>query len=190
MKTPKLFMLLLGCRPAGRNTEQHDIFFSIGNSMKDILPDIQNFWPDSGPIHLDAWREITEVDGHKVSIILNSVNASPKKNELNLFFINLGGYKPDAFDEFHYKMLAVAPLQSQAIKQAKETAFYTHTGFKGAESHIDDKFGIDIDDLYLIKDILPSHCKEKYSIEITKDTTMLKDEWHLGYKLLKKLGNQ
>ena len=33
----KLFMTLIGCTPAGRNIEQHDVFFGIGNSLKDIV---------------------------------------------------------------------------------------------------------------------------------------------------------
>ncbi|MGN6440105.1 MAG: DUF1543 domain-containing protein [Agriterribacter sp.] len=33
-------MLLLGCKPAGRHTEQHDVFFGIGASLKDLIPDI------------------------------------------------------------------------------------------------------------------------------------------------------
>ncbi|MEP6700612.1 MAG: DUF1543 domain-containing protein, partial [Bacteroidota bacterium] len=31
---PKLFMLLIGCKPLGRNIEQHDIFFGIGETIK------------------------------------------------------------------------------------------------------------------------------------------------------------
>ena len=30
-------MVLLGCRPPGRFTEQHDIFFGIGNSLKELV---------------------------------------------------------------------------------------------------------------------------------------------------------
>ena len=52
-----LFMTMVGCRPAGRNTEQHDVFFGIGKEVKDIIPDLYNFWPEAKrKIHLDAWR--------------------------------------------------------------------------------------------------------------------------------------
>ena len=37
-------MLLLGCRPTGRNTEQHDIYFGIAKSLKDLIPEIKSFW--------------------------------------------------------------------------------------------------------------------------------------------------
>jgi len=39
----KLFMLLLGCKPPGRHTEQHDVFFGIARSLRDLVPEIQAF---------------------------------------------------------------------------------------------------------------------------------------------------
>lgn len=51
----KLYMLMLGCKPKGRFTEQHDIFFGIGNSLKDLIPQMKIFWPEAkGQIHIDA----------------------------------------------------------------------------------------------------------------------------------------
>ncbi|ULT43418.1 DUF1543 domain-containing protein [Niabella defluvii] len=73
----KLFYLLLGCTPAGRHTEQHDVFFCIGKDLKDIIPDIKAFWRGSGKIHIDSWREVTAVDGCRISIIEKA--AKPEK---------------------------------------------------------------------------------------------------------------
>jgi len=186
--TNKLFMILLGCKPKGRHTEQHDIFFTIGKSIKDIIPHIEQFWKDGGKIHIDAWREVTEVDGNTISVMKKTT--SEKKEYAKLFFLNLGGYKPGEFEEYHYKMLAVAEKKSDAIKQAKATAFYKHTGFKGAASHIDDKYGIDVDDIYEITDILPAEIKTAYQLKITPAKKSSKDEWHLGYLNLKKLSEK
>ena len=36
----KLYMIMLGCRPEGRYTEQHDIFFGIGTSLKELIPNM------------------------------------------------------------------------------------------------------------------------------------------------------
>lgn len=188
MNEPKLFMLLLGCRPPGRHTEQHDTLFAIGTSPKDLIPQILGFWPEvKGKIHVDAWREITQVDGYAITIVLNDKPEINNDKLPKLFFINLGGYKPNEFDEFHYKMLVVGNHKNDAVKQAKETAFYKHTGFKGAPSHIDDKYGIDVDDLHEIKDILPVSMKERYSILIKPTASIFKDEMHLGYFKLDKL---
>lgn len=181
MQDLKLFMVLIGCTPKGRNTEQHDIFFSIGRSMKGLLPEIVEFWPEAeGEMHIDAWREVNQVDGRRVSI-LSRAEVKEGIEEDKLFFINLGGYRRNEFDEFHYKMLVAAPDKSQAIQQAKQTAFYKHTRFDGAESHIDDKFGVDVDDIFQIEDILPAAVKEKYSISLAPAEAAAEDELNLGY---------
>ena len=184
-----LFMTMVGCRPAGRNTEQHDVFFGIGKEVKDIIPDLYNFWPEAKrKIHLDAWRQVDFVDNFKVEIVLKegSVYRVDQEN-IKLFFINLGGYKPDEFDEFHYKILIAAPDKNTAIKRAKQTTFFIHTSFKNAQSHIDDKFGVDVDDIFEIKDILPPGLKEKYKIQLTKVLQSTVDPIHLGYMKLDKL---
>ena len=70
----KLYMIMLGCRPIGRFTEQHDIFFGIGNSLKDLIPEFKNFWKNAGSIHIDAWREVTNVENHKIRFLCNRLN--------------------------------------------------------------------------------------------------------------------
>jgi hypothetical protein len=185
MDTPKLFMLLLGCKPAGRNTEQHDIFFGIGTSLKDLKPSIEAFWPEAeGRIHIDSWREVTAVDGFTISIEERTVNAVLDSNKL--FFLNLGGYKENDLEEYHYKMIVVAPEKGKAIDTAKQTAFYKHYGFPGAVSHIDDKYGIDVDDIYEIEDILPRAIKEMYRIRVLPKTGT-EDQLKIGYLKLSNL---
>lgn len=187
MQDLKLFMMMLGCRPAGRNTEQHDMFFGIAPAIRDLVPAIKAFWPEAkGNIHVDAWREVTHVDGYQVRV-LSREEAVAEEGSDKLFFLNLGGYKAGEFDEFHYKMLVVAGNNGAAIKQAKQSAFYKHTGFKGATSHIDDKFGVDVDELYQVKDILADDIKQQYSIQITAGESSTADELHLGYFILDKL---
>ncbi|MFC4232163.1 DUF1543 domain-containing protein [Parasediminibacterium paludis] len=182
----KLYMLLLGCRPSGRFTEQHDILFAIGENPKALVPQILEFWPEAkGIIHVDAFRTVTLVDGFEISVVEKSEAIADQTNKL--FFINLGGYKRGEFDEFHYKMLVVASDKDAAIAQAKQTAFYKHTGFTGAPSHVDDKYGIDVDDVFEIKDILPKALKKKYSLAIQPTANIIADELHLGYYKLDKL---
>lgn len=178
---PKLFMLLIGCSPPGRNIEQHDVFFGIGETIKDLVPGVIEFWPGNNKLHFDAWREVTSVNGHKVEIVLN--DGKKQDSPFKLFFINLGGYKQNEFEEFHYKMVIAAADKGEAINQAKKTAFFLHTGFKGATSHIDDKYGVDVDDVYEIVDILGADIKERYSILVTpaEEDSLAEDEIHLGY---------
>ena len=81
----KLFMVMLGCRPEGRFTEQHDIFFGIGTSLKELIPNMKAFWPEAkGRIHIDAWREVTTVDNYSITI---AAKGNLKQHYQHLFFI-------------------------------------------------------------------------------------------------------
>lgn len=181
-----LFFLILGCTPKGRNTEQHDSFFGIGNSLKDLLPQMNNFWPDAGTLHIDSWREVTVVDTFAIKILPKT--EAPVNQVHKLFFLNLGGYKPGDMEEYHYKLLTVATDKSEAIAKAKQTAFFMHTGFSGANSHIDDKYGVDVDDVYEIADILPADIKAQYTIDIEEvGLPITEDQLHIGYVKLSSL---
>lgn len=174
----KLFMVVIGCTPPGRLTEQHDTFFGIAKSLKDLVPDMIAFWPEAkGFIHIDSWREVTQVDGFSIEIVKKQKIPTSEK----LFFMNLGGYKPGELEEFHYKLLAVSKTLSGATKRSMETAFYKHYGFKDATSHIDDKYGIDIDDTHKVEDILAPHFKEQFQLKITQSENHQEDELHIGY---------
>lgn len=187
MNDLKLYMLLLGCKPSGRHTEQHDVFFGIGSSLKALVPDIVDFWPEAdGKLHIDAWREVTVVDGYAINVRLRNNSAGPEKRQ-KLFFINLGGYKENDFEEYHYKCLSVGATAGDAIRQAKEQTFWKHN----ISSHIDDKYGIDVDDVYEIEEVLAPRLKERYIIEIgTSEPRRSNDELYPGYLKLNKLVNQ
>lgn len=182
----KLFYLLLGCAPAARHTEQHDVFFCIGKSLKDIIPDIKAFWRGAGKIHIDSWREVSSVDGFRISI----TEKTPTINkDHQLFFINLGGYLPGSFEEHHYKLLTVAPDISRAIKNAKQTPFYKdyNTGHKSGVSHVDDKYGVDIDEILNVADILPESQKKRFSLHLEAAEELEEDALHIGYLNLDKI---
>jgi LysM repeat protein len=177
----KLFMVLLGCTPKGRFTEQHDVFFGIGDSLASLVPQMEAFWPGV-QLHIDAWREVNVVDGYRIAV--SKKKNKPGSTTQALFFLNLGGYKPGEFEEFHYKMLAVAPNKAGAVKAAKSTAFFKHTAMPGnATSHIDDRYGIDVDDIFEIKDVLPALLRAQYQLKIAPkaDVALPEDELHLGY---------
>ena len=185
MKTADLYMIMLGCTPKGRFTEQHDIFFGIGTSLKELVDDMKAFWTEAkGRIHIDAWQKVTYVDGFTIEVV--SSNEKLEQEE-QLFFLNLGGYKEGEFEEYHYKVLVVAKTKAEAIKKAKQTTFYKHYGFKGAESHIDDKYGIDVDDIHNVEDILSEKFKSQYRLKITKTNIISEDEKHIGYLKIDKI---
>jgi Domain of Unknown Function (DUF1543) len=181
----KLFMILLGSKPKGRNTEQHDVFFGIAPSLEELYPDLVCFWPDAKGLHIDAWREVHVVDGFKINVEARETKTNNSlSSESRLFFINLGGYQDLKFEEQHYFVLTVQPDKASAIKKAKNSLFFQNNGLKKAPSHVDDKYGIDVDDIYQMEDILiPSH-KSKYQITLSPHTAPEEDAIHLGYKLI------
>ncbi len=184
MSQHKLFMVLIGCRPQGRSIEQHDIFFGIASSMKELIPAIKAFWPEAkGKMHVDAWREVTNANGYKVAVV--EKGASPTQGG-QLYFVNLGGYKPGDFEEYHYKMVIAGPDMAAAVKLSKQTAFYKHMGFKGAESHIDDKFGVDVDDIFVVQDMLQG-AAQHFDILVEPGFDGPEDQMNIGYFKLDKL---
>ena len=182
----KLFMILLGSKAPKRNVEQHDYFFGIGKTLKDMVPAIRKFWPEAGnSIHLDGWREVTQVDGYKIEVIPETKEVRPSSKKL--FFINLGGYQSGKLEEQHYTVLSVQDERVEAIQQAKKTVFFKTNTIKGAGSHIDEKYGIDVDDIYRIEDILWPEYKENFQLIISPAAGRIDDIIHLGYFKLDKI---
>jgi hypothetical protein len=181
-----LYQILIGSKPKGRHTEQHDMYFGFAQELKDMVPALKKFWPEAADnMHIDAYMRVTKVEDYAVSIVPKIDQAS---NEVQLFFINLGGYKQSEFNEYHYPFLVVAADKAEAIKKATQTAFYKHVGFAGAPSHIDDKYGVDVDDAYSLEEILCDDDKAKYSIVLTKtDNTHDNALMSLGYHILSKI---
>lgn len=181
----KLFYIIVGCTPEGRHTEQHDVFFGIAENLKDLIPEIENFWQEAkGKIHIDAYREVNFADGYKVEIVEKSQNLQSKK----LFFFNLGGYLPNVLQEYHHQMLIVEESLSLATNKVQSSDFYLdYNQPNGASSHIDDKYALDVDDAFIVEDILPQSQREKFSIKLTKTDEILEDEVFNGYFRLNKL---
>jgi len=189
MEGLKLFMLLLGSKAPGRHVEQHDFFFGIAALLKELVPEIKAFWEEAGDsIHIDGWREVTCVEDHTVNVVpLSEAEPRTAAASEKLFCINLGGYLPDRFEERHYPVLTVKPDKASAFQTAKRTIFYRENQFEGARSHIDDKYGIDVDDLYQIEEMLSPAQKSKYRIELTLRPGLANDPLNLGYLQLQHL---
>lgn len=188
-----LFMVQLGGRPKGRLIEQHDIFFGVANQVSELIDDINNHWLEvKKKWHIDSYRAITKVGNYTVKLI-ESDNQTANDNGLKLFFINLGGYQRGSFEEFHHKLLIVAATQAEAIKQAKQSTFYKEFTFKdkdlpfNAASHIDDKFEVDIDDIYNVNDLISNVQILIEPISDTSDSDVIEDKEYVGYLSIKNL---
>ena len=190
-----LYMVQLGGRPKGRLIEQHDIFFGVANQVNELIADINNHWPEvKNKWHIDSYRAITRVDNYTIRLVESSQQVE-NTNDLKLFFINLGGYQQGSFEEFHYKLLIVATNQAEAVKQAKQSQFYKRFTFKdkssafNAASHIDDKFEVDIDDIYNVNELI-SNIKiiiEPLARALDEAIDEVEDKEYVGYLSIKNL---
>jgi hypothetical protein len=180
-----LYYVILGGTPKGRLTEQHDVYVGIGNTLKSLQPSMQAFWSpgEEQRFHIDSWQILQNVDGYNVHI----VPKTSKTQTEQLFFINLGGYLVNDMEEYHYKLFVVANSKSEATKKAKETDFYKKFSFKGAESHVDDHHGVDIDEIFSISEMLSPEFLDKYSIVLEKTNNRLQNPIKVGYLSLEKL---
>ena len=204
----KLFMLKIGARPQGRLIEQHDVMFVIANSLSETIESVNQHWPAvKNNWHLDAWREVKRVGDYQ--ILLSKDNALADNiladeridNKLDsqgkqLYFVNLGGYLPGQFEEFHYKTLVVAETLGKATAQVKKTAFYQDYTFDNvdtaksgvATSHVDDKHQLDLDDIHCVADLLPKDVALTIQPLTEHEKNQLPDDaLHIGYLSLKQI---
>lgn len=209
----KLFMLKIGARPPGRLIEQHDVMFVIANSLSETIESVNQHWPAvKNNWHLDAWREVKRVGDYQILLSKNSLSKdglSKDKgladervdNKLDsqgkqLYFVNLGGYLPGQFEEFHYKTLVVAETLGKATAQVKKTAFYQDYTFDNvdtaksgvATSHVDDKQQLDLDDIHCVADLLPNDVALTIQPLNEPEKNQLPDDaLHIGYLSLKQI---
>lgn len=187
-------MLKIGARPQGRLIEQHDVMFVIANSLSETVATVNQRWPEvKNAWHLDAWRDVKRVGDYKIALSNDKVLA---KVEKQLYFVNLGGYLPNQFEEFHYKTLVVAESLSKATAQVKKSAFYHDYTFDNidtarsgvATSHVDDKHKLDMDDIHCVTDLLPQNIALIVQ-PLTEDekVQLPEDALHIGYLNLKQI---
>ena len=128
MKNHQLFLYLVvvGGRIAKANIEVHDVRWVIGSKIEDTFDDLRKGWFGSiDGLHIDSYKKIFSVDGHKIKIKKSQKNKSKnnifnkKKDKKKLWFINLGGYNPKSMQEIHEFGLVVASTASNAKKLAK-----------------------------------------------------------------------
>ena len=214
----KLFMLKIGARPQGRLIEQHDVMFVIANSLSETIESVNQHWPAvKNNWHLDAWREVKRVGDYQILLSTDSLSKDglSKDNALadnifaddrvdnkldshgkQLYFVNLGGYLPGQFEEFHYKTLVVAETLGKATAQVKKTAFYQDYTFDNvdtaksgvATSHVDDKYQLDLDDIHCVADLLPNDVALTIQPLTEPEKNQLPDDaLHIGYLSLKQI---
>ena len=165
----KLFSVFLGGRANKCNTELHDVVFCLGEKIEDTYIDLLRKWfglPDR--LHIDSWVYLNIVEGYKISL-------SKKKNKSNkkLYFVNLGAYEKNRFEELHESKFMVDVNKVNVKKRAKELLLI------GKEQvHLDDLY--DVDDCIEIKKV------SGYYINLKKTSKKNNLKFNNGYKPIPK----
>lgn len=208
-----LYTVLLGCTPKGRHIEQHDVFFGVAHNLEDLTDDMKVFWYKNiidelsgalkkvlpgldstamgaellktfsrrDKVHIDAWVKVQYVDGYKVTVQPKS--GVKTDNGQKLFFINLGGYKENEFEEYHKKLFVVAGKVSEAMEKIKAHPFMKEyspvaLGIAGG-AHLDDqhKISFEADDIISVSEALG----DSYTLTLEPVTTHPEDILVVGY---------
>ncbi len=137
-----LYMFYIGGNAGKSNIEVHDIQFVAANEPQDAWPALREAWfGDKDKLHIDGYSRITWVNGYSVTL---SPEPSPTANRL--FFVNVGGYRPDTLAELHEFDLFVAQDAQQARKNALQTLLC------GVEQQHKDNLK-DVDDCLLLEKV-------------------------------------
>lgn len=137
-----LYMFYIGGNAGKSNIEVHDIQFVAAKKPEDAWPALRDAWfGDKDKIHIDGYNRITWVDGYSVTL-----SAEPSRTANKLFFVNVGGYRPDTLAELHEFDLFVAENALQAKSKALTTLLC------GADQQHKDNLK-DVDDCLLLEKV-------------------------------------
>ena len=139
-------------------------------------------------LHIDSYKKIKSIDGYRINL-KNIERDKIKRNNLNkdikkkLWFVNLGGYKPNSMQEKHEFGLVAASSSIEAKNKANSKWL---NGLK--KKHKDDISSLEIltscADCQLIKKI------GNWEIELTPENNLIEEntspDW-FGYKRIDKL---
>jgi hypothetical protein len=170
----KLFMFYLGGRAKGANIELHDVFFGIGETYEECYPHIKKHWfGESKGLHVDCYTSIDHIDGH--DIIVEKCNENKTQESKKLFFLNLGFYQTDCFEEKHSFKMVVAETVAQAKLKAKSLI---ENSEKVSLIHTDN--AVEVDDILIPSDLINAD----YSLKLVPSKTVKNIHYTHGYFLV------
>ena len=70
LKDNFLYLVVLGGRAKKANIELHDVRWVVGSSIEDTYDTLRKDWFGSSKgLHIDSYKKIQYVDGHKINLI-------------------------------------------------------------------------------------------------------------------------
>lgn len=165
----KLFSVFLGGRADKCNTELHDVVFTLGEKIEDTYIDLLRKWFGlSDRLHIDSWVDLNIVEGYKICL-----SKQKNKSKKKLYFVNLGAYEKNRFEELHESKFMVDVNKINVKKRAKELLL---VGKK--QVHLDDLY--DVDDCIEIKKV------SGYYINLERTSKHSNLKFNNGYKPIPK----
>jgi hypothetical protein len=161
----KLFSVFLGGRAYKCNTELHDVVFTLGEKIEDTYSDLLQKWfglPNR--LHIDSWVDLNIVEGYKISL-----SKEKKKSKKKLYFVNLGAYEKNRFEELHESKFMVDVNKINVKKRAKELLLV------GKEQ-------VHLDDLYDVDDCIEIRKVSGFYINLEKTSQPGNLKFNNGYK--------
>ena len=162
----KLFQFFWG-RANNCNTELHDVIFTIGEKIEDTYLDLLGKWFDLQRLHIDSWVDLNTVEGYKIYL------SKEKKFNKKLYFVNLGAYEKNRFEELHESRFMVDTNKVNVKKRAKKLLLV------GKEQ-------VHLDDLYDVDDCIEINKVSGYYINLEKTSTPNNLKFNNGYKPIPK----
>ena len=173
-----LYLVVLGGRTKKANIELHDVRWVVGSKIEDTYDTLRKDWFGSPKgLHIDSYKKIRYIDGHKVNLInieknkIDEKQLVKKKSKKHLWFVNIGGYNPTSMQEKHEFGLVAASTKLEATNIAKSKWLI---GSK--KKHKDDIASIEMlmccDDSALIKRI------GNWEIELTPNNKFTEENYY------------
>ena len=160
----KLFGVFLGGRADKCNIELHDVVFTCSESIEKSYFDLLSKWfGNPKRLHIDSWIELKYIDGYKIHL-----SKSKPSHKRKLYFINLGGYDKNKFEELHESKFLVGENRIDIKKKAKKILLLG-------------KDQVHTDDLYDVDDCITIDKVSGYYIHLTKTDILPKLNFNNGY---------
>ena len=75
-----LYLVVLGGRTKKANIELHDVRWVVGSKIEDTFDTLRKDWFGSSKgLHIDSYKKIQYIDGHKINLINIEKNKIGKK---------------------------------------------------------------------------------------------------------------
>ena len=181
-----LYLVVLGGRAEKANIELHDVRWVVGSKIEETYDTLRKDWFGSSKgLHIDSYKKIQYIDGHKINLINVERNKIGKKQlvkkivpKKNLWFVNIGGYNPTSMQEKHEFGLVIASSKLEAKNIAKSKWLI---GCK--KKHKDDLASLEM--LISCDDCEPIKKIGIWEIELTPDNNIIEEnnypDWY-GYR--------